>query len=99
MVTTYPEFFAYCRHLHGEVLHTGARGRPFTVSVVGDALHFTPASGKGRRADPERTERVLRQLAESNEWSPGAYQAITYHASYILAIAKHRSENEGRAAV
>lgn len=99
MITTYPEFFAYCRLLNGEVLHTGARARPFTVSVVGDALRFIPASGKGRRADPERTERVLRQLAESNEWAPGAYQTITYHASYILAIAKHRSEHETRAAV
>lgn len=93
MITSYPEFFAYSRRLTGEVLHTGARARPFTVSVSGDALHFVPESGKGRRADPERTERVLRQLAESNEWSPGAYQAITYHASYILAVAKHWSEH------
>jgi hypothetical protein len=97
MLTTYPEFLAYCKTLQGETLHTEARSRPFTISVAGDVLHFVPSSGTGRRANAAKTERVLRLLAESNDWSPGAYQAMTYHASYILAVAKRWSAGTRRA--
>lgn len=98
MLTTYAEFLAYCKTLQGKTLHTEARSKPFTVTVTGDVLHFVPSSGSGRRANAAKTERVLRLLAESNDWSPGSYQALTYHASYILAVAKHWSTGERAAA-
>lgn len=90
MLKTFDSFLEHSRSLKGKILCTGARAKPFRVDVVGDTVYFIPeSSGKRRTANREKTERVLVQLAESNEWAPGTYQAITYHASYILAIAKH----------
>lgn len=92
MLKTFDSFRSHCRSLQGKVLHTEARAKPFRVEVEGGVVFFIPeSSGKRRTANSEKTERVLMILAESNEWSPGTYQAITYHASYILAIAKHAS--------
>ena len=92
MMKTFDSFRDYCRSLKGKVLHTGARAKPFRVEVEGENVFFIPdSSGKRRTANSDKTERVLALLAESNEWTPGTYQAITYHASYILAIAKHAS--------
>ena len=92
MLKTFDSFRDHCRNLKGKVLHTEARARPFRVEVEGDTVFFIPeSSGKRRTANIEKTERVLALVAESNEWKPGSYQEITYHASYILAIAKHAS--------
>lgn len=92
MLKTFDSFRAHCRSLGGKVLYTGARGKPFRVEVDGSSVFFIPeSSGKKRTASGEKTERVLALLKESNEWSPVAYQAITYHASYILAVAKDAS--------
>ena len=89
MLRSFDSFRSYCHSLKGKVLHTGARTKPFHVEVEGSAVFFIPASsGKRRVANADKTERVLALLAESNEWSPAKYQAITYHASYILAVAK-----------
>ncbi len=90
MLKTFDSFRSHCRLLEGTVLHTAARNRPFRIEIEGNAVFFIPeSSGKRRTANSEKTERVLALLAESNEWSPGKYQTITYHASYILAIARH----------
>lgn len=87
---TFDSFREHCRTLTGKVLQTGAKGKDFQVEVEGNNIYFIPASsGKRRTANADKTERVLALLAESKEWSPGKYQAITYHASYILAVAKH----------
>ena len=92
MLKTFDSFRDYCRSLKGKVLRTGTRERPFRVEVEGGAVFFIPeSSGKRRTASSDKIERVLVLLAETNEWTPGTYQAITYHASYILAIAKHAS--------
>ena len=88
---SFESFRSYCRTMAGEVLYTGSQAKPFSVAVEGEAVYFVPqSSGTPRRADSEKTERVLALLSESGEWSPGKYQAITFHASYILAVAKHR---------
>ena len=90
MLQTFDAFRDHCRSLKGETLYTGVRGKPFKVEVEGEAVIFIPnSSGKRRFANSEKTMLVLALLAESKEQSPGKYHAITYHASYILAIAKH----------
>lgn len=90
---SFADFTAYCRSIEGELLTTLAQSKPFVVEVEGSTPYFVPqSSGRRRRANAEKTEQVLSLLAESNDWSPSKYQAITYHASYILAIAKkHQS--------
>ena len=88
LLASFTEFLNYCRSLKGETLHTEARNKPFSVEVEGGALWFVPlSSGKRRRADPEKTELVLSQLNKTGSHSPGSFQAITFHASYILAVA------------
>lgn len=88
LLASFPEFLNYCRSLKGETLHTEARNKPFSVEVEGGTLWFVPlSSGKRRRADPEKTELVLAQLNKTGSYSPGSFQAITFHASYILAVA------------
>ncbi len=88
LLASFPEFLNYCRSLKGETLHTEARNKPFSVEVEGGALWFVPlSSAKRRRASPEKTELVLSQLNKTGSYSPGSYQAITFHASYILAVA------------
>jgi hypothetical protein len=90
MLKTFESFRNYCHSLKGKVLYTEARGKPFRVETEGSNVFFIPeSSGKRRAASSEKTERVLTLLAESSEWSPGMYQAVTYHASYILAVARH----------
>ena len=90
---SFVEFLEYCHSLQGKELLTIAQGRPFCVSVQGGEIYFVPASsGKRRRANAEKTELVLSLLSESGEWSPSIYRTISYHASYILAIAKKRAE-------
>ncbi|MBP1152363.1 hypothetical protein JOD69_004226 [Methylocaldum sp. RMAD-M] len=90
MLRSFASFVSYCKSLHGTVLHTGAQSKPFRVEVEGNTVFFVPqSSGKRRRANCEKTERVLAELSRSNVWSPGHYQSITYHASYIIAVAKH----------
>ncbi|MBI2276491.1 MAG: hypothetical protein HYU74_03995 [Dechloromonas sp.] len=90
-LASFPEFLNYCRSVRGETLHTGARNKPFSVEVEGGALWFVPlSSGKRRRASPEKTEQVLSLLNKTGSCAPGSYHAITFHASYILAVAnKH----------
>ena len=88
LLASFTEFLNYCRSLKGETLHTEARNKPFSVEVEGGALWFVPlSSGKRRRADPEKTELVLVQLNKTGSYSPGSFKAITFHASYILAVA------------
>ena len=90
MLKTFDSFRSHCRSLEGKVLYTGTRNKPFHVEVEGNTVYFTPeSSGKRRTANSEKTERVLALLAETNEWTPGTYQAISYHASYILPGANH----------
>lgn len=90
MLKTFDSFRSHCRSLRGKVLYTAARRRPFRVEVDGGTVFFIPeSSGKRRTASGEKTERVLALLEESKEWTPVSYQAITYHASYILALAKN----------
>lgn len=89
LLASFPEFLNYCRSLNGETLHTGALNKAFSVEVEGSALWFVPlSSGKRRRASPQKTELVLFQLNKTGSYSPGSYQAITFHASYILAVAE-----------
>ncbi len=89
---SFPEFLNYCRLLRGETLYTEARSKAFSVQVEGGALWFVPiSSGKRRRANPEKTENVLSLLGKTGSWSPGSYQDITFHASYILAVAKRHA--------
>lgn len=97
MLTTYSEFLAYCKSLEGDTLHTMARSKPFTVVVGRDVLQFVPSSKVSRRANPIKTENVLKALAESNDWSPSSYMGMTRHSSYILAVAKHWEDSVGNA--
>lgn len=88
LLRSFPDFLNYCSSLKGETLHIEARSKPFSVEVEGDALWFIPlSSGKRRRANPERTELVLSQLNKTGDYSPCCYQSLSFHASYILAVA------------
>ena len=91
MIESFSAFQELCQKLSGETLRTDARRKPFTVEIDGGHVFFVPESGKRRRANPDKTERVLATLARSGDWSPGKYQQITFHASYILAIARRVS--------
>lgn len=93
MVTTFNEFVAYCKTIEGETLLTAARGKPFEVLFEGNSLYFIPSSGKRRKADAGKTQRMLQELADTNDWSPGSYHMITFHASYILQVVRHWKEN------
>jgi hypothetical protein len=94
LLSSFADFVDYCRRLRGTALETGARGKLFSVTVEGNTVYFIPkSSGKRRRANAEKTERVLKQLTGTSTWAPGDYQAITYHASYILAVARHWLDN------
>ena len=87
-LASFAEFRDYCLSLKGETLHTEARNKPFSVEVDGSALWFVPlSSGKRRSAKPGKTEQVLSLLNKTGCNSPGSYQAITFHASYIVAVA------------
>lgn len=83
MLKSFRQFLSYCRSIEGEVLYTGVRSKPFYVQLEGNALFRPQSLGKRRRADSEKTERVLSLLSDSKDWSAGSYEAITYHASYI----------------
>jgi hypothetical protein len=91
MLKTFNDFTGYCKALDGQPLQTLSKGQLFTVSVEdGNVLFIPSSSGKRRRADKTKTESVLAELAKSRDWSPGSYQSITYHASYILSVARHK---------
>ena len=94
MLKNFEDFIAYCKTLKGVKLETDARGKQFSVSVDGSRVYFIPASsGKPRRANNVKTERVLRDLTGMKAWAPGDYRHITRHASYILAVARHCLDN------
>lgn len=96
LLETFSDFFNYCRSLRGEVLRTEARNKPFSVVVEDGTLWFIPmSSGKRRRADPEKTQRVISLLKNTGSNSPGRYQAITFHASYILAVVNNHAKGAG----
>lgn len=97
-MVTFEEFRDYCASLKGQVLQTGGKGKPFTVSVNGSALRFVPASGTPRAASPDRTAKVLGLLAKTGDWSLASYRQITYHSSYILGVAKHHADALGSGA-
>jgi hypothetical protein len=98
LLRTFSDFVAYCRSLKGKVLLTGAYAKEFSVDVDGNQLYFVPlSSGKRRRADCKKTERVLTLLAGSMDWSPGSYQLISHHASYILAVARRQLNEHAEA--
>lgn len=88
-MTSFEEFLDYCITLRGTLLYTERKCRPFTVTVEGSAIRFTPSSGSPRTANPEYTGKVLDLLIKTRDWSPARYNHITYHSSYILGIAKH----------
>jgi hypothetical protein len=70
------------------MLYTKARNKAFSVQVEGETLWFVPtSSGKRRRANPEKTERVLSLLGKIGSPSSGSYKEITFNASYIIAVA------------
>ena len=93
LLASFPKFLHYCRTLKGETLHTEARNKPFSVEVEGAVLWFVPlSSGKRRRASPEKPELLLSQLNKPGSYSPGRYHAITFHASYILAVANRHAK-------
>jgi len=91
MIESFSAFQELCQKLSGETLRTDTHKKPFSVEVNDSNVFFVPESGKRRRAHPDKTERVLATLAQSGDWSPGKYQQITFHASYILAIARRAS--------
>ena len=89
MIKTYAAFASQCKKLSGQTLFTAVRNRPFLIEVHGSEIFFSPEeSGKRRLVNREKTEQVLALLEKSNDWAPGSYKHITYHASYILAVAK-----------
>jgi hypothetical protein len=93
-LASFPEFLNYCHSLKGETLYTEARNKPFAVEVEGGALWFVPlSSGKHRRASPEKTEQVLSLLNKTGSCTPGSYHDITFHASYILAVASKHAKS------
>ena len=63
------------------------RGREFSVEVVGNVLHVTPASsGQSRPVPKANLVAVLARLAELDSQRSADYQDITFHASYVLSM-------------
>ena len=77
------------RRLRGTRLQTGARGRGFAVHLSEEGPAYVPeSSGEPRDDTWDRISKVLDRFNESGSTSPGDYQDITHHASYVLAMLK-----------
>lgn len=88
-ITSYEDFLLHCRILAGKTLYTGTHHKAFGIELEGDTIWFVPqSSGKRRRCDPDKTTQVLAQFHNTGSDSPGSYQRITFHASYILAVVR-----------
>ena len=81
------DLLSFCRNRQGGPFTTAARGREFSVEVVGNVLHVTPASSGQSRPVPEANLiAVLARLAELGSQRSADYQDITFHASYVLSV-------------
>ncbi len=86
---TFNEFKNYCNSLKNQALYTISQNKKFFVEIEGNDLYFIPSSSqKRRKANSEKTERVLEKLIQTNSYMASDYKEITFHASYILAVAK-----------
>ena len=84
---TVAELLAFAARLEREQLPTLAGRASFSLRVVAAGIEFVPEStGKPRLVTREMVRRVLDEYRASRSLSPGHYQSITFHASYLLAI-------------
>jgi hypothetical protein len=73
--------------LEGERLTTMARGAAFTLRVLPVGIEITPeSSGEARLVPREKVGRVCAEFQRLRSTKPGDYQAITFDASYLLAV-------------
>jgi len=80
-------FIEFARGLAGKQLATYARGKPFTIQVVGDTILYTPgATGAARPQPRQRTEMCLELYEKTGSLNTHHYQKITVNASYFLTV-------------
>jgi plasmid stabilization system protein ParE len=73
--------------LEGKRIQTLAQRAVFTVRVLPAGVEITPVSTrKPRLVAREVVDRVCEEYSRSHSMQPGHYQAITFDASYLLAL-------------
>ncbi len=81
--------FDFARSIKGQTLETLARGRKFTVEVIGTTLQYMPEKSHAERPESQKTLAcLLAQLEETNSFQMSDYQKISFNASYDLALIK-----------
>lgn len=81
--------FDFARSIKGQTLETLARGRKFTVEVIGTTLQYMPEKSHAERPESQKTLAcLLAQLEETNSFQMSDYQKISFNASYDLAMIK-----------
>lgn len=77
----------FAQTLEGTQLITHARARPFSLKVIPTGIEFVPEStGEPRRVSTEMVQLVYDEYTRSQSLRPSHYQAITFDASYLLAL-------------
>jgi len=82
--------------LEGKRLTTLARGASFRIRVLPHGLEITPASSRTPRiVRREIIDRVCEAYRESRSARTRDYQAISFDASYLLALIDRYSRANG----
>ena len=89
MIPTFQTLVAFAKLLEGQALYTLKRAKPFYVTVVSEALSFTPGqSARTRRASTQRVKNVLQKLKDTGSFEPSEYKEFSFNASYVLALVR-----------
>ncbi len=86
---TVEALFEFARSIKSQTMETMARGKKFTVDVVGTTLQFTPEESHAERPESQKNiSCLLAELKETHSFQMSDYKKITFNASYDLALVK-----------
>lgn len=86
---TVEALFDFARSIKGQTIETMARGKKFTVNVVGTTLQYTPEESHAERPESQKNIAcLLTELEETHSFQMSDYKKITFNASYDLALVK-----------
>ena len=86
----------YASTLEDERLTTIAGRAFFSVRVLPGGIEITPvSSAKARFVSRDEIKVVLDEYGRSRDLVPGHYQALSFHASYLLALIAHYVRERG----
>lgn len=89
------DLMRFAATLEGVELSTAARGAIFTVLALPTGLQITPASsGESRLVSREMVHKVCEENQRLGSTRPVDYQAISFDASYLLALLQRYAEHQ-----